>query len=173
MRIGILTGGGDCPGLNAVIRAVVMHAHARGIEVLGVEDGLDGLLPETVGTVRRLTPDEVRRIVKMGDQTEQFCRQTALVLEQNQHVLPPTLDLADMKRDMAAYELLRPRLLRLKEILARVEDTQMALGSDIMVAASDGYALMKMFGKAEGLSALQESMAALRPGRRASKPKAG
>lgn len=58
-RLAINTGGGDCPGLNAVIRAVVLHAHRLGIEVLGVEDGLDGLLPHTAGTVRVLTPAEV------------------------------------------------------------------------------------------------------------------
>ena len=65
-RLAINTGGGDCPGLNAVIRAVVLHAHRHEIEVLGVEDGLDGLLPETVGTVRRLTPDEVRPTLARG-----------------------------------------------------------------------------------------------------------
>lgn len=44
-RIGILTGGGDCPGLNAVIRAVVKTAHHQyGAEVLGIEDGYEGLL---------------------------------------------------------------------------------------------------------------------------------
>ncbi len=44
-RIGILTGGGDCPGLNAVIRAVVKTArHEHQIEVLGIEDGYEGLL---------------------------------------------------------------------------------------------------------------------------------
>lgn len=44
-RIGILTGGGDCPGLNAVIRAVVKTAiHDYGMEVLGIEDGYEGLL---------------------------------------------------------------------------------------------------------------------------------
>jgi 6-phosphofructokinase 1 len=43
-RIGVLTGGGDCPGLNAVIRAVVLHArHVHGWEVVGIEDGLRGL----------------------------------------------------------------------------------------------------------------------------------
>lgn len=58
-RLAINTGGGDCPGLNAVIRAVVLHGHRHGIEVLGIEDGLDGLLPDTAGTVRVLTPAEV------------------------------------------------------------------------------------------------------------------
>ncbi len=43
-KIGILTGGGDCPGLNAVIRAVVLRADALGIEVLGVRGGWRGLL---------------------------------------------------------------------------------------------------------------------------------
>ncbi|MDD3179468.1 MAG: ATP-dependent 6-phosphofructokinase [Opitutaceae bacterium] len=43
-RIGILTGGGDCPGLNAVIRSVVKSAAKRGWETLGILGGFDGLL---------------------------------------------------------------------------------------------------------------------------------
>jgi 6-phosphofructokinase 1 len=43
-RIGIVTGGGDCPGLNAVIRAVVKSAHRRGWESIGILGGYDGLL---------------------------------------------------------------------------------------------------------------------------------
>ncbi|RMD66016.1 MAG: 6-phosphofructokinase, partial [Planctomycetota bacterium] len=39
-RIGVLTGGGDCPGLNAVLRAVVKTAiYQHGMEVVGIEDG--------------------------------------------------------------------------------------------------------------------------------------
>src|SRR5215204_5886371 len=44
MRIGILTGGGDCPGLNAVIRAVVRRAWERGHEVVGVREGWRGMV---------------------------------------------------------------------------------------------------------------------------------
>ncbi|HRZ58944.1 MAG TPA: 6-phosphofructokinase, partial [Candidatus Paceibacterota bacterium] len=44
-RIGILTGGGDCPGLNAVIRAVVKTAAKRDWETVGILGGFDGLLP--------------------------------------------------------------------------------------------------------------------------------
>ena len=43
-RIGIVTGGGDCPGLNAVIRAVVKAAAKKGWETLGILGGFDGLL---------------------------------------------------------------------------------------------------------------------------------
>ena len=44
MKIGILTGGGDCPGLNAVIRAVAKKAFAYGYEVIGIRDGWRGLV---------------------------------------------------------------------------------------------------------------------------------
>jgi len=44
-RIGVLTSGGDCPGLNAVIRGVVLAADKLGWEVLGFLDGFEGLLP--------------------------------------------------------------------------------------------------------------------------------
>lgn len=64
-RIGILTGGGDCPGLNAVIRAVVRTASNEfGWEVLGIEDGYDGLLEPD--KVRPLTDAEVRGILPKG-----------------------------------------------------------------------------------------------------------
>ncbi len=46
-RIGILTGGGDCPGLNAVIRAVVKSAAKRGWETLGIFGGFEGLMRPT------------------------------------------------------------------------------------------------------------------------------
>jgi len=44
MRIGVLTGGGDCPGLNAAIRAIVRRANADKVEVLGFRSGWQGLV---------------------------------------------------------------------------------------------------------------------------------
>jgi 6-phosphofructokinase len=65
MRIGVLTGGGDCPGLNAVIRAVVKTAiNEYGWEVLGIEDGFEGLIQP--GKVRPLTPADLRGILPRG-----------------------------------------------------------------------------------------------------------
>ena len=43
-RIGTLTGGGDCPGLNSVIRAIVRTAYVDGIEVVGIKNGWKGLI---------------------------------------------------------------------------------------------------------------------------------
>jgi ATP-dependent phosphofructokinase / diphosphate-dependent phosphofructokinase len=63
-RIGILTGGGDAPGLNAVIRAVVKSACNSGIECIGLEDSFDGLLEP--GRSRPMTPRDVRGIMRLG-----------------------------------------------------------------------------------------------------------
>lgn len=63
--IGILTGGGDCPGLNAVIRGVVKSAIIRhGWQVIGIEDGFDGLLSPS--QCRPLTLESVRGILPRG-----------------------------------------------------------------------------------------------------------
>lgn len=64
-RIGILTGGGDAPGLNAVIRAVVLVATNRyGWEVVGIREGFDGLL--SGAPVLPLTEERVRLIHGRG-----------------------------------------------------------------------------------------------------------
>jgi phosphofructokinase-like protein len=68
-RIAISTGGGDAPGLNAVIRAVVLSALSRGWECYGVRDGYNGLLlPEQYvdGGMIRLTRERVRGITHLG-----------------------------------------------------------------------------------------------------------
>ena len=68
-RIAICTGGGDAPGLNAVIRAVVIAAANRGWECYGIREGFNGILfPERYpeGGVYRLTRDKVRGIGHLG-----------------------------------------------------------------------------------------------------------
>ncbi len=64
-RIGVSTGGGDCPGLNAVIRAVTRTAILKyNWEVIGIEDGFDGLLKP--GKAKKLTLNKVNDILSRG-----------------------------------------------------------------------------------------------------------
>lgn len=63
-RIGVVTGGGDAPGLNAVIRAVTISAHNRGWEVYGIKRGFEGLLHRS--RVERLDAPDVRGIIHIG-----------------------------------------------------------------------------------------------------------
>ena len=63
-RIGILTGGGDCPGLNGVIRAATLHARQTyGWEVVGIKDGYEGLYEEDYID---LTPALVQHVLPRG-----------------------------------------------------------------------------------------------------------
>ncbi len=62
-RIGVLTGGGDCPGLNAVIRAVTKDAIHHGMDVLGIEDGFLGLIEDRI---RPLEERDVSNILTTG-----------------------------------------------------------------------------------------------------------
>jgi len=63
MRIGVLTGGGDCPGLNAVIRAVARRAWANGHEVVGVREGWRGMVEQLI---EPLGPREISGILPRG-----------------------------------------------------------------------------------------------------------
>jgi ATP-dependent phosphofructokinase / diphosphate-dependent phosphofructokinase len=63
MRIGVLTGGGDCPGLNAVIRALCRRAWENGHETLGVLDGWRGMID---GRLKPLGYDEISGILHVG-----------------------------------------------------------------------------------------------------------
>lgn len=61
MRIGILTGGGDCPGLNPVIRAVVRRALLESYEIVGIKNGWKGLvendtMPLNINTISGILP---------------------------------------------------------------------------------------------------------------------
>ena len=62
--IALMTGGGDCPGLNAAIRTVVRIAvREYGLRVIGIEDGYEGLIE---GRYRELTPESTRGILRIG-----------------------------------------------------------------------------------------------------------
>lgn len=61
--IGIVTSGGDAPGMNAAIRAVTRVGHSMGFQVIGFERGWDGLL---TNTFKKLTPRSVGGIIQLG-----------------------------------------------------------------------------------------------------------
>jgi 6-phosphofructokinase 1 len=69
--IGVVTSGGDAPGMNAAIRAVTRIANSKNLEVLGFERGWEGLL---TNTFRRLTPRNVGGIIQLGGTILHTCR---------------------------------------------------------------------------------------------------
>ena len=93
-----------------------------------------------------LQPDERRGLTKMGDKSEAFCRQTLAAMAAQPQCVPPDFGLESALADLAAADRLHPRLLRLRRLSERAEDSEMALGCDVMVAALQGHALLKAAG---------------------------
>ena len=63
MKLAVLTSGGDAPGMNAAVRAVVRAAAERGWDAVGVRHGFQGLI---AGDVKTLGPRDVGNIIQIG-----------------------------------------------------------------------------------------------------------
>jgi 6-phosphofructokinase len=87
--IGVLTAGGDCPGLNAAIRGVVTRASAAGATVVGVQNGWAGLME---GRTRLLGRDDVRGISVRGGTILGTSRKDPYVHGSGLASIQPTLD---------------------------------------------------------------------------------
>ena len=115
-------------------------------------------LEKNLAELVTLTAEQRRKALKMGDGSEVFCRQTEMVLRQNPGMVPGDFSLDDYRLDLAALDALRPRLQRLRTLTDRADDTELALGSDILSASLDGYALTKVIGQGTGLDTLKAAM---------------
>lgn len=119
---------------------------------------LIGQVEERTAMLVALDNDTRRGLTKMGDRSESFVRQALAALDQNREIVPPSLKLDDALADLKAVDQLRPLRQRVAKLLERLEDTEMALGSDAMIAALEGYALLRVSGKSRGLDGLRESL---------------
>ena len=106
-RIGVLTSGGDCPGLNAVLRGVVRAATNLGWEVIGLHDGFEGLLPEGGDSVP-LTIASTAGIMHLGGTILGTTSKGHFIAKvgdgSNRNHVPPAV-IAQTKRTLAALRL--------------------------------------------------------------------
>lgn len=107
-----------------------------------------------------LDPESRRGLTKMGHKSEAFCRQAVVAFSQNAEVLPRNFDLESYRSDLATLDALRPRRQRLDRLQELLEDTEMAVGSDLMTASLEGYAVLKVAGKGTGLDGLRQMLSA-------------
>jgi len=94
----------------------------------------------------------------MGDRSEAFCREAVAAFGEHADVLPRNFDLDGYRGDLEAFDALRPRRLSLARLLEKMEHTEMALGSDLMTASLEGYAVLKISGRATGLDGVREAL---------------
>jgi hypothetical protein len=126
-------------------------------QLAAVDNALFELETQLSGLIA-MSVQQRRKLMRMGDKSESFCRQTLSVLAQNPQVVPPSLPLAAAQADLATLDALRPRLQRLQRLAERAVDSETALGSDIMRCALDGYALLKVAGRNQGLEGLRKEI---------------
>lgn len=138
-------------------------------ELAAIDTALTALEGQLGGLID-LDAEQRRSLPKMGDKSEAFCRQTLNLLAQNPQLVPPGLGLAQAERHLTLIDVLRSRTHRLQRLTGRVQDTEIALGSDVMRVALEGYALLKRMGRGSGLEGLRQDIGA-RFGRRASRVK--
>lgn len=105
-----------------------------------------------------LGPVGRRRVVKMGDGSEAFCRGAHRLGRDNSALIPSSIDLDEMARDLVSHDELASRHARLAKLLEKVVDTDVALGSDAMTAALQCYAQLKLAGRASGLDPLRRDL---------------
>ena len=99
-----------------------------------------------------------RRVVKMGDGSEAFCRKAADAAAENLGVMPRNFDLEEMRRDLATHDALNARMVRITQLQEQLRNTDMALGSDAMVAALEAYSFLKNAGEGAGVEELRRML---------------
>lgn len=126
-------------------------------ELAAIDQTLSTLEQQLAGLIT-LGSSAKQRMAKLGDRSDTFCRRALEALADNPQILPPTLDVAGAQRDLLARDQLRPRLMRIEILLQKGNDTQMALGSDAFSVATQGYGLLKLIGRANGLEPLRRDL---------------
>jgi hypothetical protein len=129
-------------------------------DALAAIDGALATLEEHFAGLLALTPDQRRGLTKMGDKSEAFCRQAVVAFAEHPGVLPRNFDLDAYRRDLSTLDTLRPRAIRVARLYERMQDTDTALGSDLMTNSLEGYAVLKVAGKGAGLDNLRQMLSA-------------
>lgn len=121
---------------------------------IGLVDQFTHVLPGMIV----LSPGQRRKIPIMGPKSVYFARGVVGSLQQNADIVPRSVDVAGAAAKLESLDALVPVLMAMQQALQRVQDTVDALGSDVMVVASEGYRLMKSLGKAQGLEEITKEL---------------
>ena len=107
-----------------------------------------------------LTPAQRQSLNKMGEKSESFCRESLVVGRQNVAELTTraATRLTTAEGDLVGHDKLRPRLARLTSLQEKADDTEMALGSDVMEYALFQYGFLSAIGAGAGLDDLYDQL---------------
>ena len=101
-----------------------------------------------------------KRMFKMGNKSEAFCRQALTVLDQNRQLVPPAMDLNKALTALRTIDELRPRAKQILALAERMKNTEQALGADVATAARQGYKSLGEYGDRHGLEGMRQALSA-------------
>lgn len=117
-----------------------------GAEDLDAVDAALTTLETRLAALVSLRPEVQQGWARMGEVSERFCRQTLAAMAERPQSPSMAFDLSRAQADLAAADALHPRLLRLRRLADRAEDSELALGADVMVTALQAHALLETAG---------------------------
>jgi len=132
--------------------------HMDAAQWSGVDEAADLLEQRLAPILIGMEAAKRRRLTRMGDGSEPFCRKCYNAARDNRRALPATFDLEEMGRDLDSHDALNQRLVRLTRLMEKVRDTEVAVGSDVMVAALAAYHFLQAAG-GEGLDEVNRELA--------------
>ena len=106
-----------------------------------------------------LDAEERRRLYKMGNKTEKFCREALTVLDKNRQLASPAMDLNGALTALRTIDELRPRTKQILRLAERMRDTELALGAEVATTARQGYNAMGEHGDRHGLTGMRQTLA--------------
>lgn len=106
-----------------------------------------------------LDAKERRRLYKMGNKTEKFCREALTVLDKNRQLASPAMDLNGALSALRTIDELRPRTKQILRLAERMRDTELALGAEVATTARQGYNAMGEHGDRHGLTGMRQTLA--------------
>ena len=119
-------------------------------QTAGITTAISGLttaMPFLLG----YSPEERRRLPRLGPRRESFARLAVETAQQNADLIPASVDLPGLSRDMTLHEVLTGVRTQLQQVLQQVEDTQQAAGCDLYNGSLEIYRALKAHGRNRGL----------------------
>lgn len=129
-------------------------------QLANVDAALATLETELAGLIS-LTTAVKRRMRKLGVKGESFSRAALQMISQNPTMIPANIPVQAAIEDLRLMDQLRPRLYRLGLLFERGNDTNAALGNDIMTVALQAYGLLKLTGANSGMAPLRRELSVM------------
>ena len=127
-------------------------------DLAAIDAALD-VLDQRFARLVALDSKERRRLYKMGNKTEKFCREALTVLDKNRQLASPAMDLNGALTALRTIDELRPRTKQILRLAERMRDTELALGAEVATTARQGYNAMGEHGDRHGLTGMRQTLA--------------